>query len=40
MTIVTIGMQDSLLVLEPSNTGWNSWESLIETNPQGELSIL
>ena len=30
-----VGMQDSLLVLESSNTGWNSWESLIETNPQG-----
>jgi photosystem II stability/assembly factor-like uncharacterized protein len=34
MTILMVGMQDSLLVLESSNTGWNSWESLIETNPQ------
>ena len=35
MTVIMIGMQDSLFVLESSNSDWNSWESLIETNPQG-----
>jgi photosystem II stability/assembly factor-like uncharacterized protein len=34
MTTLMVGMQDSLLVHESSNTGWNSWESLMETNPQ------
>ncbi|MGH9987910.1 MAG: hypothetical protein ACRD8W_28545, partial [Nitrososphaeraceae archaeon] len=34
MTSLMIGMQDSVLVLESSKTGWNSRESLKETNPQ------
>jgi photosystem II stability/assembly factor-like uncharacterized protein len=34
MTIIMVGMQNSLLVLESSNSGWNSRESLKGTNPQ------
>jgi photosystem II stability/assembly factor-like uncharacterized protein len=34
MTIIMVGTQNSLLVLESSNSGWNSRESLKGTNPQ------
>ena len=34
MTTLMVGMQDSLLVLESSNIGWNSRESLRGSNPQ------
>lgn len=34
MTLIMVGMQNSLLVLESSNGGWNSRESLKGTNPQ------
>jgi photosystem II stability/assembly factor-like uncharacterized protein len=34
MTILMVGMDDSVLTLESSKSGWNSRESLKETNPQ------
>ena len=34
MTILMVGMHDSVLTLESSKSGWNSRESLKETNPQ------
>ncbi|MGA7368410.1 MAG: hypothetical protein WBX01_04725 [Nitrososphaeraceae archaeon] len=34
MTILMVGMHDSVLTLEPSKSGWNGRESLKETNPQ------
>lgn len=34
MTILMVGMQNSLLVFESSKTGWKSRESLKGTNPQ------
>jgi hypothetical protein len=34
MTILMVGMHDSVLTLESSKSGWNSWESLKKTNPQ------
>jgi hypothetical protein len=34
MTILMVGMQDSVLTLESSKTGWNSRESLKGTLPQ------
>jgi hypothetical protein len=34
MTILMVGMHDSVLTLESSKSGWNSWESLKGTNPQ------
>jgi len=34
MTLLMVGMQDSVIVFESSKTGWNSHESLKETNPQ------
>jgi photosystem II stability/assembly factor-like uncharacterized protein len=33
MTILMVGMHDSVLTLESSKSGWNSRESLKETNP-------
>src|SRR5919106_877280 len=34
MIVIMVGMQDSLLIFESSNTGWNSRKSLTNTNPQ------
>jgi photosystem II stability/assembly factor-like uncharacterized protein len=34
MTILMVGMHDSVLTLESSKSGWNSRESLKGTNPQ------
>ena len=34
MTVIMVGMQESLLIFESSNTGWNSRKSLTNTNPQ------
>jgi photosystem II stability/assembly factor-like uncharacterized protein len=34
MTILMVGMHDSVLTIESSKSGWNSRESLKETNPQ------
>jgi photosystem II stability/assembly factor-like uncharacterized protein len=34
MTILMVGMHDSVLTLESSKSGWNSRESLKKTNPQ------
>ena len=34
MTTIMVGMQNSFLVFESSTTGWNSRESLRDTNPQ------
>jgi photosystem II stability/assembly factor-like uncharacterized protein len=34
MTILMVGMDDSVLTLESSKSGWNSRESLKETSPQ------
>jgi hypothetical protein len=34
MTILMVGMDDSVLTLESSKSGWNSRESLKGTNPQ------
>ena len=34
MTRIMVGMHDSVLALESSNTGWNSQESLKGTQPQ------
>ena len=34
MTTIMVGMQNLLLAFESSTTGWNSRESLRDTNPQ------
>ena len=34
MTMLMVGMHDSVLTLESSRSGWNSRESLKGTNPQ------
>jgi hypothetical protein len=40
MTTIVAGMQNPLLVFESSTIGWNSRESLRDTNPQSITFVL